>query len=420
MLGRLNLKSEFLKYVVVLMSGTVTAQLIAYVFAPVITRIYSPEEGAELGLFLRIIGVGAALATARYEFALPIAKTHSHSFRLYRLSFLISSIVSSISVLVLIIPLFTGGDFIQFIFYALVPLGIFLTAMANLGTNWSVRLKSFNIITYSKISNALVGNIAKVGFGVLKMGYIGLIIGTVIGLVISSTWFIRDYLKAGKVYNVRYLSPRNWLLAKQNIDFPTINLPHAIMDLTRDLLIAVILLELFSKEEFGLYDHSYRMMRLPLMFVGFAIGQVFFQRCAEMVNKGEDVSAMIAKSIRTLTILSILPFTFIFFYGEELFGFVFGEEWSGAGRYSEIMAPMFMINFISSPISSMPMVLRKQKQFFVLAIFASLIMLGSIFIPPYFFGASIETMLYIFSLTYSAYLIFVIFRIFRYAKEVAS
>ena len=63
MFNKINLKSEFFKYIVVLMSGTAMAQLFAYIFAPVITRLYTPAEVAELGLFLRIVGVGAAMAS---------------------------------------------------------------------------------------------------------------------------------------------------------------------------------------------------------------------------------------------------------------------------------------------------------------------------------------------------------------------
>lgn len=417
MLGRLNLKSEFLKYVVVLMSGTVTAQLIAYVFAPVITRIYSPEEGAELGLFLRIIGVGAALATARYEFALPIAKTHGHSFRLYRLSFFISIIVSIVSILILLIPVIKGGDLNELLFYGLLPLGIFLTALYSLGTNWAIRLKHFKLITYARISNSIVGNVAKVSFGVAELGYIGLILGTVIGLVFSSIWFLIDFGKAKKIYNVRPLSPRNLLLAKEYIEFPTINLPHTLMDTSRELLMAVIIMEVFSKEDLGLYDHSYRMLRLPLVFVGLALGQVFFQRCAELYNEGKDISGVIKKSLITLTLLSIVPFTTLFFYGEEIFEWVFGEKWRGSGTFSEIMVPMFMINFISSPISSLPLVLRKQKEFFKLAFVASVLMILSLLVPKYIFDADVKVTLWTLSITYSIYLIYVIIRIYKFAKE---
>jgi O-antigen/teichoic acid export membrane protein len=400
------------------MSGTMAAQLVGYLFAPVITRLYTPEEGAELGLFLRIVAVGAALATARYEHALPILKSDSHSYRLYRLSFFVTVIVSLLSVAMLLVPIVGELSEEQLVFYGLIPIGIFFTAIYNLGTNWSIRMKQFQYITYARIANSILGSVTKVVFGIMQAGYVGLLTGTIIGLVSANLWFVRDFFRTNRFYKVPYRSARNWLLAKEHKEFPTINLPHALMDLARDLLLAVLILELFTKEDFGLYDHSYRMLRLPLVFVGVAIGQVFFQRCAEMYNNKEDITPLITKSIRTLTLLSIVPFTVIFFFGEELFSFVFGENWAGSGRYSEILAPMFMINFISSPISSLPMVLRKQKEFFFLAIFAAFLMVGCILIPPYFYNASIETTLWILSLSYSCYLVFVIFSIFYFVKKV--
>lgn len=417
MLKRLNLKSEFLKYIMVLMSGTVAAQLLGYLFAPVITRLYTPEEGAELGLFLRIIGVGAALATVRYEHALPILKHDAHSYRLYRFSFFATILVTLVSLLILIVLAFLNPTSSNVLFYGLVPVGLFFTAMYNLGTNWSIRMKKFRYITFARVTNSLIGNFAKVLFGLMQVGYLGLIAGTVIGLVTANIWFIRDFFKTNRTFQVPYRSVRNWILAKEYKEFPTINLPHAIMDLSRDLLMAVLILELFSKEDFGLYDHSYRMLRLPLVFVGVAIGQVFFQRCAEMYNQGQDITHLIKKAIRTLTLLSIVPFGFIFFFGEELFGFVFGQDWRGSGTYSEILVPMFMINFISSPISSLPLVLRKQREFFKLAIFGSVMMILAIVLPKYLLDADIELTLWILSISHSIYLIYVIYRIFNFVKE---
>jgi O-antigen/teichoic acid export membrane protein len=41
----------------------------------------------------------------------------------------------------------------------------------------------------------------------------------------------------------------------------------------------------------------------------------------------------------------------LFFYGEEAFVLIFGNEWSMAGRFAEILAPMFLMKFIASPLS---------------------------------------------------------------------
>src|SRR5690606_42002086 len=84
MIKGINLKSEVVKFTMVLMSGTIIGQLVSYALMPVITHLYTPAEMAEMGLFVNIVTIGAALSTARYELALPIVKTESHAFRLYQ------------------------------------------------------------------------------------------------------------------------------------------------------------------------------------------------------------------------------------------------------------------------------------------------------------------------------------------------
>ena len=417
MLKKVNLKSDLLKYVVVLMSGTVIAQIIAYSLAPVISRCYTPEESAELGLFIRIVSVGAAIATLRYELALPIPKVDAHSFRLYRIALKSTLIISALAIVILIVPMSLTLNFNSLMFYVLLPISIFFIAMNNLGTNWAIRFKLFHSISYSKITNAIFSGGAKAILGLMGVGYGGLIIGMTFGIVAANFWFIREFFRAKKTYGITSSSPRNYVIASHFNEFPKINLPHVMMDLGRDLLIAVLLLEIFSKEDFGLYDMSYRMLRIPLVMAGAAIGQVFFQRCAEMINRKESVVGTITKSVGVLTLLSIIPFAVVFFFGEEIFAFVFGENWRGAGTYSEIMAPWFMVNFISSPISSLPLVLNKQRAFFKLAAFGSVLMILSIVVPSLLFDQSIIVTLWILSITQAIYLVFVIFKIFDYARK---
>lgn len=417
MIKGLNLKSEIVKYILVLMSGTVIAQLISYLLAPVITRLYTPAEAAEMGLYVRIISVGAAIATARYELALPIIKNHTHAFRLYRFTLRVLVNVILACLIVVSIPAFLSNNASDAFFYLSIPVALGFLALMNLGTNWSIRQKKFKVITYSKITNSLSGNLAKVGLGFLGVGYVGLIIGTVVGLVLGGFFFLYDFFKSKNEHQVSTRSSRNFLIAKEYSEFPRINLPHTLMDLGRDLLVALIIWQLYEKEDYGLYNHSYQMLRIPLVLVGSAIGQVFFQKCAQMVNEGKDIYPLALKSVRTLTLLSIVPFSVIFFYGEEMFAFVFGEDWRGAGTYSEIMAPWFLVNFIASPISSLPLILRKQKAFFKIAVVGSVLMLAALALPKLIYDVSIETNLWILSLTQMVYLVFVIFKIFGFIRN---
>ena len=78
--------SDFLKSLAVLITGTIIAQSIGYLLAPIITRLYTPEEMGEFAIFQRIVVLIATLATARYEFSLPLPKKDKHAFELFRFS----------------------------------------------------------------------------------------------------------------------------------------------------------------------------------------------------------------------------------------------------------------------------------------------------------------------------------------------
>ncbi len=417
MIKKVNLKSELLKYIVVLMSGTFLAQVLTYIFAPIISRLYTPEDFGDLAIFMRLVSVGAAIATLRYEPSLPIVKGDAQSFRLYRFALRSTIIVTIVSLIVIIVPAALSKDVNEALYYVLLPVALLFMAIYNIGTNWAIRHKMFRVISYTKVANNLSAGLLKIGLGWLKMGYIGLVIGTVAGLGLSTIWFVRDFFTAKKKYRIKSKSPGNYILAKEHKDYPLINLPHAAMDLGRDLLIAVLILELFSKADLGLYDYSYKMLRFPLVLAGMAIGQVFLQRCAEKVNNNEDIVPMITKAVKSLMVLSIIPFATVFFFGEEIFAFVFGEEWRGAGRFSEIMAPWFLVNFIASPISTLPLILNKQRVFFKLGMIGTTLMIGTMSIPPLVYNASVETTLWIVSCTQAGYLVFVIFKKFEFARK---
>ena len=80
------LQGGFLRSVFVLMTGTAIAQAISYLISPFLTRLYTPEEMGDLGIYIRLIGFFSAFATLRYELAIPLPKRHTHSYLLYRLA----------------------------------------------------------------------------------------------------------------------------------------------------------------------------------------------------------------------------------------------------------------------------------------------------------------------------------------------
>lgn len=418
MIKKINLKSDFLKYIIVLMSGTMIAQIINLGLNIILFRYYyDAVDNAEFSMFSRIVGVGAAIATARYDLAIPIAKADVHSFRLYRLALRIALISSSVTALIVVVPILLSGDVSTSLFFGLIPIAIFLTAFYNIGTNWAIRTRGFRSISFSKVANVGVSGGIKLLLGYIGAGYIGLIAGTVGGLVVANGWFARTFQRANWKFRVKAKSTRTKLLAKEYQEFPRVNLPHAMMDVGRELVVAILILQLFLKEDLGYYDHSVRMLRMPLMLAGLAISQVFFQRCSEMFNKGQDIFPLVLKAVKVLSLISIVPFGLIFFFGDDLFAWVFSEKWRRAGEFSQILAPWFMFNFVASPISFLPLIMGKQRQFFMIAIGGAIANICSFWIPDTFFNASIETTLWIVTTSQVAYYLFIIFKTFQYLKQ---
>ncbi|MBB78303.1 MAG: hypothetical protein CL844_04810 [Crocinitomicaceae bacterium] len=416
-----KLNSHFLKSVLVLVSGTVLAQAIGYLVSPFLTRIYSAEEMGELGMYMRLVGFFSALATARFELAIPLPKSDNNSFLLYKLSLRITKMVLlSLMVLLILFYFIKPLRLNEFVFGVFTIVSTLFVVYINLGTNWSIRKSYFKKISHQRIINSFTANGLKWVFGIFSMGSFGLILATLIGFIFSSFGFIRHFFRLNNKFKSNYSIKRIKLLAIEYKQFPKVNLPHVLVDLGRDLLIALLIVVFFGKNIFGLFNHSYMILKLPMVIVGASIGQVFFNKCSILVQQGKSTYGLMRRTLIILFCLSIFPFSIIFFYGEPLFAFVFSIDWSQSGYYSEIMTIWLMMNFLISPISSLPLVLKRQREFFFIGLFASISQIICFVIYPFFWGGSEDvfiSMLWVLSISQAIILFGVICITLFYSKK---
>lgn len=418
------LGSDFSKSLSILLSGTIIAQAVGYLIAPILTRLYTTAEMGELGFYMRLTGFIAAIATLRYEAALPLPKLDGHSFLLYRLSYRISFIVLMI-VSVVFLFMYSSGSVGQFSwwFYVLTILSAACIIIVNIGTSWSVRMGQYGMISRQKITHSSVSNALKWAFAYFHFSTFGLILATFIGSFFSSLEFSMNIGKIHQKFK-QFISKRKTLaLMKKHKEFPILNLPHVFVDNGRDMLIATFIFAYYSESVYGSFNHSYTMLRLPLMLVGVSLGQLFYNRASELYNAGKSMVPLINKMLIVLSALSIIPFSLLFFFGEPMFAFVFGEDWGLSGSYSETMSVWLMINFILSPIAALPLILKKQKIFFFMGIISSLIQVIPFWYFPWKYGKTQEvfhTSLQVVSYTQAAWLVVTIIVLYLYAVRASQ
>jgi O-antigen/teichoic acid export membrane protein len=239
-----------------------------------------------------------------------------------------------------------------------------MVAFFNLGNSWELRHENYRSISVANIILSLVSNAIKIGGGLLFGHFLILILATIFGYFSASFLFIKSFLKEQKSKILSYNSRRTKILVKQNQDFYTYNLFHVLLDLSRDMLIVSFIWTQFGKADFGSYEFSYRMMKLPIVFIGAALSQVFFRKAKDLLNHPVELKRMMLKTVFYSILIGIIPFTILTFSGEEIFTFIFGIEWNEAGKIAEIISPWLLMNFIFTPISFIPVLLNKQKIYF--------------------------------------------------------
>ncbi len=377
MWGKLNMKSDFLRSVTVLTSGTVIAQAIGYAFTPLITRLFTTDDFGEFGIFIRVVALITAIGTARYELTLPLPKRDQHAFQLFLLSL-------KIALWTLVVSLFLGfmywlfweSSLKIFLFTLAVALTSFFMIFKNIGTNWAIRLKSFTRISAVNITSSLGTSAIKLLAGLIGLGSLGLVYGTLIGTILGTSWFFIDYFKQRKEKGFLKSSIKMKALANKYREFPRVNLPHTLIDTARELLIAFFLTYYLSTSLFGSYDLSFKMLKIPLLLIGTAIGQVMFQKASEKFANNEEIFPLVSKTVVVLFLVSVIPFSVVYIWGAPIFAFVFGEEWFFAGEIASVIAPWLMMNLVASAISMIPSVINALRWFFWIGLATSIIQLG--------------------------------------------
>ena len=118
------------KRALTLVSGTSAAQLIPLAIAPILTRLYSPEDYGILAIFGSIVAVLTAVAAGRYTVAVMLPDNDRDAVQVTGLALFLAAVVSALLLLLVPVTLgFLGGlgmihDLGNWLY--LVPIAVFL------------------------------------------------------------------------------------------------------------------------------------------------------------------------------------------------------------------------------------------------------------------------------------------------------
>lgn len=360
----------YLKNIGILFSGNILAQLIPFILAPIITRIFSPEELGIHGNFVALVTLISIIANGRLELAIVLPKADTKAVQLLKLGLKISIGISLIcfSLLLIKAPLeqfYQTKLLSQFL--PLVAITVFIISTHNLLIQWLVRIKLFYSISMIKILLSIYTNSLFILLGWLQFGVSGLIFSYIIGFGLT-TFVLFLMTKKNIPWNSPSLIKDKKLLLEYK-EFPLINSLHAFSDiLFQDFIILAIITSQFGLVTAGLFVVMMKYLKAPVRFIGSAIGQVFYPEGNQNRIEGKSNKLLLGKSIKISILVAIPIILIVAAAGPKLFGWYLGEQWIESGFFARIMILPIALGLITSPISSIPLIYNKQKTSFLINI----------------------------------------------------
>tara|TARA_B100001057_G_C22867481_1_gene957217 strand:+ start:1860 stop:3122 length:1263 start_codon:yes stop_codon:yes gene_type:complete len=350
--------SALVRNTLILSLATLLAQLIAVIFSPVLSRLFTPSNFGELGKLVAFSSIFVGIASLKYEQAIVLSKSAFETKQLIKISHVLIVIISLISIPIYMLTYQVFDFYIQLS----ILLIIYFNSIYNLIINIYTRYKNFKSIAVLKVINKVTTVGTQIGLGIFGLGTFGLIIGQILGLFLTLVYSSIKSLNA--FINIILVGKESYKEAKPTIikhyRFPMFTAPQNLLNSLSQNAPILLLDGFFGSTIIGLYWFAYRIIQMPIVFISNSIRQTFYQK-ASVTKPGKELTSLFVKSTRTLLLIG-LPFTIIgMLILPDLFEFIFGSEWIESGIYGKWLLPWVLLLFINPPAVMLIPILKIQK-----------------------------------------------------------
>lgn len=362
----LRKKTSFVGDVLTLVSGTSFAQILTILAAPILTRLYGPEDFGLLALFLSITGIIGVIVCLRYELSIMQPKSDEEAANLLGLSLLITLIISFLTIPFIWFWRQPIQDILKApqlgAYFWLVPFFVFISGVFLALNYWNSRTKHFKRLSIARITSSVASTGTQLSAGFLGYATGGSLIGaSLVGQSVSTLILGGQIWKNDKPLFLRSVGFKKMIVGlKRYCKFPLIDSWSALLNAISWQLPAFFLASFFSPVVVGFYSLGFRLLQLPMSFIGSSISQVFFQRASEANSEG-TIASLVENVFRLLVIIGLFPILILTVIGSDVFFVIFGENWTEAGVYAQILSLWAFVWFISSPLSTLWIVFEKQE-----------------------------------------------------------
>lgn len=399
--------------------GQLTGQVVTLLGLLLLARLYTPAEFGLWAIFIGITGFSVLVTGMRFDLAVIIAKRTRTARALAGLvlwlSLFGSGLLAALAILFAIAaPHVPYADTAVFFLFMLAMFAwssgfITLAGAWMTRTHYARKLMLLRVLLpVFTMCLQLVGGYAG--------AHNGLIAGTVAGNVILAVMLMPYLTRIGALHLPR--ARKQWLVmwaaCRLFRRFPLWSMPYSLVGNAVMLVTPVLMGAWYSLATAGNFGLLTRTLLAPVGLFGQAVGQALTPVLAQAKNLKLYEQGIF--DILYLIIWSFIPAMVVLeFWGPDLYGWLFGQQWRFAGTMASTVMLMAMASALLIWLERIYDVLGRQKENFIITTLFSLLIIGALAIGHVLYPHEPHVSLAFWSGGFLAYTLVWLYYGFRYA-----
>jgi len=355
--------SPFWRQVVTVLTGSVAAQALPLLAAPMITRLCTPEQLGVFSVWFGIVSIAAVVATLRLEAAMildaGVAEQRACfdvvAYAATLLALLLTALAPAAAALGL--PL---AQSLPWFALLTIGIGMWLVALMQTVLAYGTSRQAFGRAARAKVAAA--GAIVVAQLLLLFSGATGiaLMAGQLLGLALGLVVAVRLLAPPLAGVGIRPTPVQRAYLAKHRA-FWTFALPADLINAVAGQLPLLLIGAKHGVLAAGLFALTQRVLSAPIALLASSVLEVFKRQSVQDFHDLGNCAKTYRHTFKVLVALACGPTLILFFFSPQLFAWVFGPNWREAGELARLLAPLCFFRFVASPLSYVFYVAGKQK-----------------------------------------------------------
>lgn len=374
LLSRIRNKESSYNHVGYLVSANLVTVLSQFIFAPVLTRIYSPDS---YGIFATFFAAGlniSALLTMRYEQSLLLETEKENRKLISAILVTIAFVFCSILFVLMLVNVEFASNLIgansTTYWVLLFPLFIFSNIFFLVTGVEATLAKKFRDAFVWGSPSLIASKFVNLGYGYFFSGHFsGLVFGDIFlriaflifRIAVSLKNRFWSYFIFSKIKIRKAIS-----LLKKYKKFPFYELPSSYFSLFVGQSHLYLLAAIKETTILGWLGISFSLLDAPLRLISYSISPILMQRATEMRNRLPEFRIILERVVSVIFFIALIPSAILYFWGEDIFAFMFGKEWAMSGVIVSSFIFFYMFRFEFDILDNIMTVMGLQKKKFVI------------------------------------------------------